>query len=309
MKVSKNIPLEIASLGAVSRRIGERIPFWTQAAGGNLSVKAGNELWIKSSGTRLSSVGKPELTTGLSAIRIQPFLRELENLKLLPLHLAEEKYSLAVKEGNLDPARFENPSMETGFHAILPKKWIIHFHSLVGIIAQERGLLKRSGLLNYTEIEDQRPGWALVSEIKSHSKSDIIMMRRHGIILQFDCSEENLWNEFEEKWIKPELELARKILSKSDFCLFQGEAVTAQWMDEEIARRSSKRSLNLMPDIAVFQRKIQAMLCQIDSKDIAAKELWLASQILEDYGVSEIPTEVTNGMAEMPSEKIRLNKS
>src|SRR5262245_58512773 len=105
------------------RQVGSQIPHWTQGAGGNLSLKDERWLYIKASGFRLDGV-TPE--KGVSRVDREKLLALLEKCR------TEEEYSDALSQSRAPES--PRPSMEAGFHAVLPGKWVIHFHSLAAVL-------------------------------------------------------------------------------------------------------------------------------------------------------------------------------
>ena len=110
-----------AELIEVSARIGEDIDL-VQGAGGNSSVKVGEVLWVKASGT------------WLAAAREQPIFLPLD---LGVIHRgvaagADDPIAPALLGGA--PAGSLRPSIETSLHALLPHRLVLHVHS-VNLIA------------------------------------------------------------------------------------------------------------------------------------------------------------------------------
>jgi len=121
--ISKNFKKEILNLIKISRKIGN-FPDYVQGGGGNTSVKITNSLMaIKASGYFLKNIS---LKTGISFVnfkKIKSFINKKKNT-------SEEDLTSAInnQQLNIKNFRYLKPSIETGFHAIYPKKFIIHSH-------------------------------------------------------------------------------------------------------------------------------------------------------------------------------------
>jgi ribulose-5-phosphate 4-epimerase/fuculose-1-phosphate aldolase len=96
-------------------------PRLVQGAGGNLSVKSGDTLWIKASGTRLREAADRRIFVpmALSATRDAVLVTE----DLLPLVLPGP-----------DSAGLR-PSIETALHALLPHRVVFHVHGIGSLAA------------------------------------------------------------------------------------------------------------------------------------------------------------------------------
>ncbi len=92
----------------------------TQGAGGNLSCKLKNTLWIKASGTRLKDAEKNEIFIPLNLSRVRKAVIESEDLR-------------SCYEGSFQNSQLR-PSIETSIHCLLPQDYVAHVHS-VGAIA------------------------------------------------------------------------------------------------------------------------------------------------------------------------------
>lgn len=149
----------------------------SQGAGGNISVKQGNTLWIKASGIRLSSVST---TTGYVECDIskihQCYKNENENLDETVIGGPSKK-----------------PSMETFFH-LLPKSHIVHIHPTFFCSylcsAELRTIFSNEMASNSLYIPYIKPGIQLAKHILPHySNESIIFLENHGIILLGDSIE------------------------------------------------------------------------------------------------------------------------
>src|SRR5579864_8312818 len=98
---------QLEQLKELSARIGCD-PLLTQASTGNTSIKLNGTLWIKASGRWLADA-------------------ELRYI-LVPLDLNETRSYIKRK---IDPSRvYEEASVETAMHAVLPHRVVMHVHSV-----------------------------------------------------------------------------------------------------------------------------------------------------------------------------------
>ena len=87
-------------------------PLLVQGAGGNVSWKDGDHLWVKASGTWLAEA-------------------ETSNI-FVPVNLTHLQHALAENNYSVNPILLSNtflrPSIETLLHALMPHKIVLHLH-------------------------------------------------------------------------------------------------------------------------------------------------------------------------------------
>jgi rhamnose utilization protein RhaD (predicted bifunctional aldolase and dehydrogenase)/NAD(P)-dependent dehydrogenase (short-subunit alcohol dehydrogenase family) len=161
-----------------------------QPGGGNTSIKVGDELLVKGSGTDLRTIG-PEGFTRLSLARLAPLagaeaMSDAEMMRFMA--------SCMVAEG---PA----PSVETPLHSLLPHRVIAHTHDVatmsltnVGDGTAERlvGELFEGGIVY---VPYSRPGFPLaraVSAMVHRIPADAIglTLAHHGLVVWGDDADE-----------------------------------------------------------------------------------------------------------------------
>ena len=149
-------------LDQISRMIGES-PNLVQGPGGNTSWKSGEDIWVKASGAQLKDAESSRI---FCRIRRNNPLRNLEDDSL-------------------------RPSIESYLHAIIPKKYVIHVHSVGAINIAIRKSVDSSikNLLSEFKlglVEYVRPGKDLAKKVqtnfKSNSKNNGVILRNHGIV-------------------------------------------------------------------------------------------------------------------------------
>lgn len=182
-------PEEQAGIDAL-RRLSARVgadPALVQAAGGNTSIKCGNVMWIKASGTWLANA----LTSDI----------------LVPVDLA--RLRTAVETGNEDPDdtdRFRvldlgtgtlRPSVETSLHAVFPQTVVVHVHCVETIAHAVRAdaeavLGPKLDGLDWAFVDYCKPGARLANAVRKAlgPKTDVVVLRNHGLIVAAGTVEE-----------------------------------------------------------------------------------------------------------------------
>jgi len=110
----------------LSCKIGQRVPRWTQGAGGNISFKTEEKLFVKATGTRLDGAKFPQ---AIAEVDLQQIRNEIDAVSIAPAEKREQLYVQALK--NALAKNSPRASMEAGLHALSPMNWVLHFHSLV----------------------------------------------------------------------------------------------------------------------------------------------------------------------------------
>jgi rhamnose utilization protein RhaD (predicted bifunctional aldolase and dehydrogenase) len=164
-------------LSLLSNVIGSNLDL-IQGAGGNTSIKDGNVLWVKASGTNL-----------IDAIYCDVFV---------PINY--QGVIARLKNGEDDPVSPEviktigaeclKPSIETTLHALMPHKYVVHVHS-VNAIANSvlcNGKQKIEELLDgikWSWVPYVRPGIPLTIEVQKVVKQspDVLILANHGLVI------------------------------------------------------------------------------------------------------------------------------
>jgi rhamnose utilization protein RhaD (predicted bifunctional aldolase and dehydrogenase) len=152
----------------MSARVGRNI-LLVQGAGGNSSVKDGDVLWVKASGTWLADAESEEI--------------------MVPVERAP---------GSADAFRVPHwhesglrPSIETSMHAALPQAVVLHVHSVDAIALAVRSdavaqLGQRLGGLRWAFVPYVRPGLPLARAIADAAPgggADILVLGNHGLVV------------------------------------------------------------------------------------------------------------------------------
>lgn len=186
MKNLKSEPMtpEFRALKSVSAKIGSD-PMLIQAAGGNTSIKDGDVMWIKASGTLLADALQSDI--------------------FVPVDLVDMRNALSAAEARADqPGEFLipgfselRPSIETSLHAVFDHAVVIHAHC-VNTLAHairsdaEELLSNRLSGLNWKIVPYVKPGANLAREVGERlgGGTNVLVLRNHGIIVAAETVEE-----------------------------------------------------------------------------------------------------------------------
>jgi rhamnose utilization protein RhaD (predicted bifunctional aldolase and dehydrogenase)/NAD(P)-dependent dehydrogenase (short-subunit alcohol dehydrogenase family) len=113
----------VRDLVALSRRFGKD-PEFSRGGGGNSSVKVDGVLYIKPSGTSLSSL-TPE---SVIALDVGPLLELLDGSPERPVSGGTDEVMQVALGARLGVPDDRRPSVELLFHALLPERFVMHTH-------------------------------------------------------------------------------------------------------------------------------------------------------------------------------------
>jgi len=176
-------PSDLHALSAFSARIGDD-PALVQGAGGNTSLKQGDTLWVKASGTWLRD-----------ALRERIFL---------PVSLPDAR-ALCASGPSADDAAWKGlrpldggalaPSIETPLHALLDAAVVVHVHSIRTLAWAVRRdapvrLAERLGGLDWCLVPYARPGAPLADAVREALRDrpacSVLVLANHGLVVGGD---------------------------------------------------------------------------------------------------------------------------
>ncbi len=170
---------------AVSARIGRDMGL-VQGAGGNVSLKRDGLLRIKASGRWLSEADQDDIFVPLN---LEQARRQVAD--------GSENYAACLLQG----ARLR-PSIETGMHAALPQRVVMHVHSInvLAFATRARGeqlLAERLADFRWAWIPYCRPGAPLTNAILERvgleeSEPIALVLTNHGLVVAADTIEQTL---------------------------------------------------------------------------------------------------------------------
>lgn len=183
----------LQTLTAFSNRFGSD-PELVLAGGGNTSAKDGNTMYIKASGTALSTI-TPD---GFAAMDRQKLAAMLH--KRYPSEdAAREAAALAdLMDARLPGQNAKRPSVETLLHALFPVRYVLHLHPALvnGLTCAVDGAAWARRLFpNAVWIEASKPGYILaklcyerMTQYKAETgrDADCLLLQNHGVFLADD---------------------------------------------------------------------------------------------------------------------------
>lgn len=279
----------------------QRAPFWIQAQGGNISVKHDGILYIKPSGFRFQDV----LHAGCVALASCEVLTRALSYEPQSAAQGELHYAQALRQASLNGKK---PSMESGFHAVLPHTYVIHLHALSALVVvylleqgsgPVRDLLEAHFGVRYTVCDFLNPGRDLSVLLGQQQDRAIFFLKNHGIVLASDDAGDILrqWENFEQAFFEKFPQYAYEDIG--DEALLKTPAVLKRYF----------------PDAGVFWDKLlgyvspEGFLRASVLQDSNAYELWQALLFLNKVcpQLAEIEESQFHAIAHLPTEKERIS--
>lgn len=159
-------------------------PLLVQGAGGNISWKDGDTLWVKASGMWMAEALQKDIFV---PINLPDFTK--------PELLQKFEFSLSGSDKLL-----LRPSIETMLHAVMPKKIVLHLHAIdilsivVNIDCFEILSKKLSAEIQWKIIDYAKPGsdlaQAVCREVQDNPLVQVIFLKNHGVVIQGDSLDE-----------------------------------------------------------------------------------------------------------------------
>ncbi|MBC7621191.1 MAG: class II aldolase [Candidatus Saccharibacteria bacterium] len=152
-------------------------PLMVQGAGGNVSWKDGNTLWVKASGAWLADAASRDV--------------------FVPVDLVDLRASIAKGEFSAGP-RLQavselRPSIETLLHALMPQAVVVHLHAvevlarLVRATLQQELIARIGDALDWVCVDYHKPGAdlaeAIYTALTAHSDANVVFMKNHGLVV------------------------------------------------------------------------------------------------------------------------------
>lgn len=179
--MSKNLdkPKSLQDLARLSVRVGSD-PLLIQGAGGNTSLKNGDVMWIKASGTLLAEAEKKEIFVPVDLPAMRAAFDD-------PKVDADQTAQFIVGDATL------RPSIETSLHAVFAQDVVVHVHcvnALSHAIREdaEPQLDARLAGFDWCFVPYSKPGANLAAAVRSGlgPKTNIALLGNHGIIVAAD---------------------------------------------------------------------------------------------------------------------------
>lgn len=170
---------------AVSKFCSEigKNPLLVQGAGGNVSWKEENVLWIKASGTWLADAEVDDIFVPV----------KLGDLKT---SLKTQDYTVVPQTASITPLK---PSIETLLHALMPHRIVVHVHAievLAHLVRNDFDINNYPHLdktLCARTVEYCKPGAelakAVANQLNNSPDTQVVFLRNHGVIIGGDSIE------------------------------------------------------------------------------------------------------------------------
>jgi len=168
-RVGKQVKAFCAQIGAD--------PLLVQGAGGNVSWKDGDALWVKASGTWLAEAELKDIFVPV-------------NLSLLQTALSKNDFSVKPEVTSNSNLR---PSIETLLHALMPHRVVVHLHAveilahLVQVNAKEKIKNLVGDAVKWIYVDYFKPGAdlarAVSEQLTNKSDADVVFMGNHGVVI------------------------------------------------------------------------------------------------------------------------------
>jgi rhamnose utilization protein RhaD (predicted bifunctional aldolase and dehydrogenase) len=157
-----------------------RDPLLVQGAGGNVSWKEGNTLWIKASGTWLADADEKNIFVPVDFPHLRAAI-EREDFTVTPK---------IIRESVL------RPSIETLLHALMPHRVVVHLHAieilahLVRENCQSDLQLLVEKSIKWSMVQYYKPGvdlaFAVNDAITQKPNVNVIFLKNHGVVIGGD---------------------------------------------------------------------------------------------------------------------------
>ncbi len=259
-------PAMLNDLRRMSARVGKNI-LLVQGAGGNSSVKLGDVLWVKASGTWLADAEDKDI--------------------FVPISLSGARAALARGDERMPLAPGAETglraSIETSLHALLPHPAVLHVHSVNTIAWSARTdageeLAARLHGLAWRALDYHHPGLPLAHAVRDQARApiDVLILGNHGLVVGAASCEaaEALVAEVERRLALPPRDAApaddgalRRICDGTDYRLPNDPFCHATATDPHSLAVATTGSL--YPDHVVFLGPAMPILAQ--GEDLAAK--------------------------------------
>lgn len=148
-----------------------------QGAGGNVSWKDGDTLWIKASGTWLAEALEKDIFVPVDLHHLNNAIRS-GDFSVTPMLRGESAL---------------RPSIETLLHALMPHRVVVHLHAievlahLVHDNCQTDLQAQLNSTVHWTLVEYYKPGAALAVAVSTalaqKPNADVIFLKNHGVVI------------------------------------------------------------------------------------------------------------------------------
>jgi rhamnose utilization protein RhaD (predicted bifunctional aldolase and dehydrogenase) len=234
---TNGVPQELVALSRLSARIGSD-PCLIQGPGGNTSLKDGNVLYVKASGTWLSSALESPIFVALDRSELARLMGGEGDADLSPAVVSAPGAASGLR-----------PSIETVLHGFMPHQVVLHVHSVNAIahVVHADGparVAERLAGLAWCWAPYARPGTPLLRaavEAAAGRRCDVLLMASHGLVVGADTVADaaTVLDDVEERLSLPARTAARPDLQRL--------AVLAESVGYRLPRDAASHALGLDP--------------------------------------------------------------
>lgn len=159
-------------------------PLLVQGAGGNVSWKDGDTLWVKASGTWLADALIKDIFVPVDLVDLRTAIQS-------------GHYAVQPKVKNTSALR---PSIETLLHALMPQRVVVHIHAIevLACLVRENCAAeladKLTSLSHWALVAYHKPGAELAEGVANcldvSPKTEIVFLANHGLVIggdDIDC--------------------------------------------------------------------------------------------------------------------------
>jgi rhamnose utilization protein RhaD (predicted bifunctional aldolase and dehydrogenase) len=173
--IPPQLQAEFDALVQLSAKVGQD-PLLVQAAGGNTSLKIGDVMWIKASGTNLGDALERDIFVPTAWRDIARSLKD-------GLPEADQPAAFLLGDGSL------RPSIETCLHAIFNTAVVVHVHcvstiALAVLSEGEQRIKERLPNVEWAWVPYRRPGAELGRMLlEKRTTENVVILGNHGLLV------------------------------------------------------------------------------------------------------------------------------
>lgn len=178
------------NLVAFSRHYGSDISL-VAAGGGNTSMKENGTLYVKGSGSALSTINAENFV----ALSMEKLLQIPKNNYPDTDKEREAAFLKDIMDAKLPGEENKRPSVETLLHALFPQRYVLHLHPsrVNGLTCSQEGEMAAKRLFpNAVWVPECRPGYTLAMKLASALNDSVntVLLQNHGVFFAADSVEE-----------------------------------------------------------------------------------------------------------------------
>ena len=152
-------------------------PLLVQGAGGNVSWKDGETLWVKASGTWLAEAAEKDIFVPV----------DLHHLRIA---IESGDFSVTPRLSGESALR---PSIETLLHALMPHRFVVHLHAIEILAHLVRANCQTDfqslidASIHWTIVNYYKPGAALATAVSAalaeKPSANVVFLKNHGVVI------------------------------------------------------------------------------------------------------------------------------